>query len=223
MQDKNESLNTSEKINGFIQKNRKGIFIFLGAIIFLLIGCIVFILLTSRLNNMSIAMVEELNQRYQEIVNSDLDHSGRELDELLSDLYSFNKGNNYAGSKTWSIIAMIYSDREEWGSAEDAWRNAARTGSKTHLSPTALFNASVAAEEQGKIDQAIELLERSLSGNIEFPAAPRAQFAIGRLYEKQQDIPAAIEAYRAVLTKWPSITVWGNLAQSRIITLEVMR
>jgi len=54
-----------------------------------------------------------------------------------------------------------------------------------------------------------------------FPAAPRAQFSVGRLRESLNEDEKAIEAYRAVISSWPNDQVWTNLARSRIIALEI--
>jgi tetratricopeptide (TPR) repeat protein len=83
-----------------------------------------------------------------------------------------------------------------------------------------LFNAAAAAEEQGNLEAAIELYRQTLNYADIFPAAPRAQFAVGRLWEAQQNKEAAIEAYRGLIDKWPAETVWTGLANSRIIALQ---
>jgi tetratricopeptide (TPR) repeat protein len=91
---------------------------------------------------------------------------------------------------------------------------------KTYLSPVAFFNAGAAAEEQGKAQEAIEYYTNCLASSADFPGAPRAQFAIGRLQEGLHENAAALEAYRAVISGWPYNQVWVNLAHSRIIALE---
>jgi tetratricopeptide (TPR) repeat protein len=78
----------------------------------------------------------------------------------------------------------------------------------------------VAAEEQGKLDEAIEYFNQSLLA-ADFPAAPRARFNIGRLYEAKHDKEAASEAYRSLIENTPVESNWVKLAQSRIISLEI--
>ena len=141
---------------------------------------------------------------------------------LLAELEPFaRKNSGYAGARAWSIIARIYSDQNEWEQSETAWVSAAGKSAKNYLEPLAWFNAAIAAEEQGKIPQAIDYYTNSVTAAIGFPSAPRAQFSIGRLYETLDDSDAAIAAYRAVIAGWPHDQVWGNLANSRIITLEM--
>ena len=222
MENENEKQSFVEKINGFSQRNRKGIIIFSSAIFILLTGIIVFFSLQEVFNKKAIAEVEELNIKFQELrfLANDANYNV-DIQKLLSDIETFagNK-NGYAPSKAWSMAAQIYSSRNEWQKAEETWLKAAKAGDKTYLGPIALFNAAVSAEEQGKLELAIELLQKSIDHKFEFPAAPRAQFSIGRLYEQLGNYPAAIESYRTVMINWQNIPVWQYLARSRIIAIE---
>jgi tetratricopeptide (TPR) repeat protein len=224
MQNENESEKQSfvEKINGFSQRNRKGIIIFSSAIFILLAGIIIFFSLQDVFNKKAIAEVEELTVKFQELrfLTNDMNYTA-EIQTMLSDLETFaGKKSGYAASKAWSMAAQIYSSRNEWQKAEETWLNAAKAGDKTYLGPIALFNAAVSAEEQGKLELAIELLQKSIDHKFEFPAAPRAQFSIGRLYEQLGNYPAAIESYRTIMINWQNVPVWQYLARSRIISIE---
>jgi len=222
MQNEDISSTISDKIIDFLQKNRKNILICAGVIAFLFVGLVVFISLQDVFNKKALLEIDELTSRFDEIrfLMSD-DAYAADLDKLLADLDVFVKNKNgYPASKAWSIIAQIHSSRKDWQKSKDAWLNAAKKGNKTYLAPISLFNAAAAAEEEGNIEQAIELLGNCIAHPFEFPAAPRAQFMIGRLYEKQNNYPAAIEAYRAVLTNWKDIPIWPQLARSRITAIS---
>jgi tetratricopeptide (TPR) repeat protein len=238
MRDERRQDDAQDSFSEFIKRNRKGIYITMCTIIVLLVGVIVYFSFNSYFQKKAIAEVEELNSKYAEIYKkykeiyindedlqlmfADENYIG-EVNELLDKLNVFVKGKSqYAGARGWTIIAQIYSGREDWPNAEEAWRNAAKTGVKTYLAPAAYFNAAAAAENQGKIDEAIRLLEKSVTYKFDFPAAPRAQFSIGRLNEQRGNIPEAIAAYRAILVneQWSKIETWVNLAQSRIIAIE---
>ena len=222
MQNENKE-NFGEKIIGFIQRNRKGIFVSACVIIILLAGLIVFLSLQDVFRKKAISEVEELNLKYEDLrLLIDDSHYDAEINTLLSDLDAFINRNKrgFAGGKAWSITAGIHSAKKDWQKAEEAWLNAAKSGNKTYLAPLAFFNAAVAAEELGKIELAIEHLEKALAHPFEFPSAPRAQFSIGRLYEHLNNYPAAIEAYRTILIDWQDIPVWPHLARSRIAAIE---
>ena len=222
MQKENENVSTGQRINEFIQKNRKSIFISVGAVILVIVGTIITLSLIEVFDKKAISGAEELNSRYEEVHHRISEEtSAEEVQTLLADLNAFAKKNSgFAAGRAWSIIGHIHSDRKEWPEAETAWQSAAKAASKTYLGPVALFNAAVCAEEQEKYPQAIDLYSQSVSHKVIFPAAPHAQFAIGRLNETLNDRAGAIEAYRNVLARWPNVTVWTNLAQSRIIALD---
>ena len=226
-----EITTVSDGINEFVQKYRKPIFVSAGVVLLALLAFIAALSIMDILNGKAISVVEELNGRYETLHPSITEeYSAVDVEALLADLEAFARKNSgaaaimkpgYAGGKAWSIIGSIHSDRKEWPEAETAWASAAKAAKKTYLAPLAFFNAGVAAEEQGKTEEAIEYYSSSLADAADFPGAARAQFAVGRLREALGDNAAAIEAYRAVISGWPYDMVWPSLAHSRIIALEV--
>jgi len=218
----NENQSAAEKINNFITSNRKAIFTVICIIIAAFVVLIAYLAISDSLNKKAIAEMDELNSKYDDLtLNNEEDYNTPEVETLLADIKTFaEKTNGFAGSKAWAIVGQIYSGRKDWTNAQEAWLSSAKKGKKTYLAPIALFNAAAAAEEQGNLEQAIELLEQCVANKFEFPAAPRAQFSIGRLHETLGNKTAAVEAYRVILIKWPQMPVWQNLARSRIITLE---
>lgn len=223
MQNENKKTDIGERLIEFIEKYRKVILVSIGVLVVAFVALVVFISLHDVFQKKAIVEVEELSARFDELrfLMEDENYTA-DIDTMLTDLNKFVKNKSgYAGSKAWSMIAQIYSVRKDWQSSHDAWLNAAKTGNKTYLAPISLFNAAVAAEEQGNLNEAIELLEKCISHPFEFPAAPRAQFAIGRLYEKQDNYTAAIEAYRTVLANWQDVPVWQHLARSRITAITI--
>jgi len=219
----NENDNIGEKINDFIRNHRKAIFITVGILLILFIGLITFLSVSDALNKKATAAVDELYGRYNDLsLNNDEDFYAEDLENLLADLKTFaQKNKGFAGSRAWAIIGQIYSGRKDWSLAQDAWLSAAKVGNNTYLAPIALFNAAAAAEEQGNLEQAVDLLKQCVAHKFEFPAAPRAQFSIGRLYETIGDPMSAVEAYRDVIIKWPEMPIWHNLARSRLAVIEV--
>jgi tetratricopeptide (TPR) repeat protein len=222
MQNVTETVNLNERINEFVQKNRKTIFISLGLIVLILVGTVASLSLIDVLQKKAISDVEELNRRYETLRFNIAEESvAADVETLLSDLNALAKKNpGYAGGKALSIAASIHADKKQWPEAESAWRAAAQAAPKTYLAPLAYYNAAAAAEEQGKTAEAIDLYTQSANHPASFPAAAHAQFSAGRLNEALNNNAAALEAYRSLITKWPNDTTWTNLAHSRIIALE---
>ena len=220
-----------DRVNEFFQKNRKGILITIGIIGILLIGLIVFLSVRDSMEKKAIAEVERFIEEYEKLRNNINDEQYTdEVNDFLAKLESFAGGKKgFAASRAWAISAGIYSGREDWARAEEAWVNSAHAGEKTYLGPVAYFQAAIAAEEQNKIEIAIEYFKKCTSHSFEFTDAPRAQFNIGRLYEQLGNKALAIEAYRAVLLnyQWENDSfnqanfIWLNFARNRIIVLEM--
>jgi tetratricopeptide (TPR) repeat protein len=221
-EERKERVSVREGIISFIQKYRKGLIGGAAAIVVFFVALVAGLTIRDTLQSKAIQQVEDFNDRYEALRFdiSDLSKEG-EVTALLDELTLF-AGNHsaYAGGRAYAIIGSINADRKNWAEAEQAWTQAARKTAKTYLAPVSLFNAAVAAEEQGNIPQAIALYTESIGYGAEFPAAARAQFAIGRLQEEQRNKEGALEAYRAVIESWPSETIWTSLANSRIIALE---
>jgi tetratricopeptide (TPR) repeat protein len=225
---KTDDLNFGEKLNEFFQKNRKGLIISLAAVVVLLIGFAVGFAVYGNLQEKALSTVEEFNRQYEALrvyINSENEEDASKKDDvkvLQEDLAVFEaKASGFTAARAYAISAGIYGDQKNWADAEKNWANAAAAAAKTYFEPVALFNAAISAEEQGNNDDAIGFYNQVLgfSGD-DFSAAPRAQFAIGRIEEDRGNKEAAIEAYRAVLSKWSGDEVWANLAQSRIIVLQ---
>jgi tetratricopeptide (TPR) repeat protein len=225
MQNENvKPVTLNERVNEFVQRNRKPIFVVAGLIVLSVFGVIGTLSIMDALRGRAINTVEGVDgfaDRYEKLLPSITeDYSAIDVEELLADLESFAKKNSgYAGGRVWSIIGSIYGDKGDWAGAETAWAAAAKKAKGTYLVPLAYFNAGAAAEEQGKTETAIEYYTSSLA--TDFPGAARAQFAIGRLQEALNDTEAAIEAYRTIISQWPHEGVWISLAHSRIIDLEM--
>ena len=215
--------NLSEQINEFIQKNRMPIFIAAAALFVILIAVIATLSLMDVFRNRAVAAVEEFNSRYETLrpaINEE--YSQDDVASFIEELTAFAKKNSgFPGGRAWMIIGGVYAEKKDWAGAETAYAAAAKSAAKTYLAPLAWFNAAVAAEEQGKTQEAIEYYTNSLAVQVVFSAAPRAQFSVGRLHEALDENDKAIDAYRAVISGWPYDEVWTNLARSRIITLEV--
>jgi len=223
-QEKKATIN--EKLNDFIQKNRVKLIAGLSAILIILAGIVIFTTVREKIQTGALAKVDAFTQRYYDlrmyISEDDHDDDSKQADinALLEDLSEFAaKNSGFAAARAYSISAEIYAGQKKWEDAEKAWLASADKAAKAYLAPVSVFNAAVAAEEQGNSQQAIDLYARALNYGDNFPAAARAQFSVGRLEEGRNNRSAALEAYRSLVSKWPNDPVWTNLAQSRIVVL----
>jgi tetratricopeptide (TPR) repeat protein len=221
-EEKKEKRSFSDSLADFIQNNRRELLVAMVAILTVVIGFVAGYAIQSSLREKAVGAVEDFAQRYETLViDINEPEKAEDTQALLDELNVFaKKKSGYAGARAWSLAASIYAEQKNWALAESAWRNSAKKAGNSYLAPVSLFNAAVAAEEQGNLDQAIELYAESAAHVADFPAAARAQFAIGRLRESQGDAQAALEAYKLIPEKWSNESAWINLAQSRIIVLS---
>jgi tetratricopeptide (TPR) repeat protein len=223
---KKEKVNIGEVLNNFIQKNRKGLLIGIVAAAAIVIGFAVFSAITDKLQTGALSRAEEFKRRYEALriyINSEDPaalEKQQEISDLEEELRAFEKSNSgYARVMAYAISAGIEGDRKSWAEAETAWVHAAAAAGKSYFAPIALCNAAASAENQNNNTRAIELYNQALEFGDSFPAAPRAQFAVGRIMEIQGNRDGALEAYRALTGRWPNDGLWANLAQSRILDL----
>jgi len=217
----------NEKLNDFVQKNRRILVLGLIVVVVILIGFIVSISVRQKIQTAAFSKLDGYSQRYEDLksyIGSDKPDAASkqgDITTLLNDLSAFQKKNyGFAAAKAYSLSAGIYDTQKNWADAEKAWSAAAKAAPKSYLAPVSVFNAAVASEEQGNIAQAIDYYTQALTYGNEFPSAARAQFSVGRLQESQNNKDAALSAYKNLVSKWPSDPLWANLAQSRIMVLS---
>jgi predicted negative regulator of RcsB-dependent stress response len=221
-EEKKEKRGFSDVLADFIRNNRRQLLVSMVVILVTVIGFIAGYAVRSSLREKANIAVDDFDKRYEVLV-IDINESEKAEDvrALLEELNSFaKKTSGHAGARSYALAASIHAEQKNWALAESAWRSSAKKAGKSYLAPVALFNAAVAAEEQGNLDQAVELYAESAAHVSGFPAAARAQFAIGRLRESQGDTQAALDAYKLIPEKWANESSWINLAQSRIIVLS---
>jgi predicted negative regulator of RcsB-dependent stress response len=221
-EDKQEKRSFGDALADFIRNNRRQLLISLVVILVTVVGFIAGYAVRSSLREKANIAVDDFERRYEVLViDINEPEKAEDTQALLDELNSFaEKTSGHAGARAYALDASIHAEQKNWALAESAWRSSAKKAGKSYLAPVSLFNAAVAAEEQGNLDQAIALYAESVSHVSGFPAAARAQFAIGRLRESQGDTQAALEAYKLIQEKWAKESSWINLAQSRIIVLS---
>jgi predicted negative regulator of RcsB-dependent stress response len=220
--EKKEKRSFGDFLADFIQNNRRGLLISMIALLVAVIGFIAGNAVRSSLREKANSALEDFVQRYEVLV-IDINESEKAEDvkTLLDELNAFAEKNSlYAGTRAYSLAASVYAEQKDWAQAESAWRNSAKKAGNSHMAPVSLFNAAVAAEEQGKTEEAIALYAESAAHDSDFPSGARAQFAIGRLRESQGDTQSALEAYELIPEKWANESSWISLAQSRIVVLS---
>ncbi|MDR0390140.1 MAG: tetratricopeptide repeat protein [Spirochaetaceae bacterium] len=220
-----ETMDFTGRLADFLQNNRRRIIITGSLIIGVFIIGIAGYVVWERITSANIRTAEEF---YEQYFDMGFERPGavdeEKTAEYIKALREFaEKKSGYAAVRVWTLLGRVYQTRKEWVLAEEAWSRAAAVKPASYITPVSLFNAAAAAEEQGDIARAIELLRKVDTEYADsFPGIARNVFSLGRLYEKQQDTEEAISAYRRLVENWPSSS-WANLANGRIIALSINR
>ena len=227
---KDAELSIGEKILDLVQKNRKKILISFIVLVLVLTTSVIVVTVRANFHDAALVRVDEFERRFillQSVDELNLDQELAflrisEIHLLLDELNEFQNSFttfSYASARGYSLQADIHWFLHNFSEAEAAWLNAAAASAGSYLEPVSIYNAAVAAEEQGNIAAAIAHYTRVLELSEFFPSPARAQFAIGRLEEGRGSRDAALNAYNNVLRSWPDDPLWANLAQSRIAAL----
>jgi tetratricopeptide (TPR) repeat protein len=162
--------------------------------------------------------IEELEVYSEKLFAADKESP--EAAELVTELEQFAESKRgYVGAQAYNIVASFHADKEAWDLAEAAWLKSAVKALKGFLAPSSLFNAGVAAEEQGNAAKAIDYYTQAVEYEGFFGGKARAYFAMGRLYEAESNTAAALEMYQKIADDYPEDEL-SQLAQSRIIILS---
>ena len=218
--DKTEQMNFGDTIYVFFQRNRKAILISFIVLAAGVIFTISFFAIRNVMERNAIAAVETLEQKKNDLGTIDSSNNTPEVQALVDELITFGHSTfGYAAARAFYLAGDIYFSIDQWDKAEETWLIAAEKASKFYLAPFSYFNAAIAAEEQGKLENALEYYAKSLTFSGIFPAAARARFNIGRIHEERNEIEEAAEAYRLLIEIIPNSN-WARLAHNRIIFIE---
>lgn len=210
-------------LSNFLQKNR---IIFIIIIIALIVGIIAFTVVRESINNRvekSTALAEEAQELYNQWV-TEVDDSQKQVyredcfeltDRIIEKYPKF-----YAAQRALFIRGNIYFDEENWQESSAAFESLYRDFPDSYLAPIALNNASVAYENEGKTEEAVDTLVKLTEAYKDsFPDVARIYFTKGRLYEELGDTEKATGEYEILVDDFPNSN-WTKLARNRIIALE---
>ncbi|MDR1390485.1 MAG: tetratricopeptide repeat protein [Treponema sp.] len=219
-QAENNEIDAAEKIALVIAKYRVLILAFLAVCAAAILGTAAYHIIRSELQKRAIITLTALEQRLSDIPDPADETKTLEVQALVAEFTNLGESSfGYAAAKAYSRAGGIYAKRGEWAKAEEAWNLSAEKGRALYLMPLSLFNAAAAAEEQGKLDTAIEYFQKSLAFPGNNPASAHARFNIGRIYEAEGKNTEAVEAYRELVESESADSAWVRLAHSRIIYL----
>lgn len=214
---KTEELSTEERLSGtianFIQKNKDLIIGFCILIVIAIIGVAIGVTASNKAKEKAQIRIDALQTRYTEFTQS-LDEE--EYASLKADLEKEIKGKKYSSVKAAYLLGLAEFEMKDYEGALANFEKSYELNSKIYLSPLALLNAAVCAENLKDTDKALELYTKA-SEYTESGVAAKAIFNIGRIYFESGKYDLAKSNFQLLADNYP-YSEYTKLAQN-IITV----
>lgn len=220
MAEKTEKKTKSEKVNGFLDKNRKVLLIIFIILIVGLIGYVVFDSVSTKAASKNIAKIESISY---ELTSNSSSLSGTELvakeKETLAALEEFTKKSGVAGVRANMLCAEINYKNKEYKAAIDYWTAAANKDKSAYTAPICNYQLGVCYEQINDLDNALVSYKKAAETKY-FPLASHALFSYARVLETKGEYAEAVESYEIICTAFDD-DVWASVAKSRILSLQI--
>jgi tetratricopeptide (TPR) repeat protein len=212
----------TDKMERFIQKNRKLLLVILGVVLLGLIGYGIYTEIVDSARVKATIKIEALQDQFDAWRTEGDATKKAALEKTLESsaqalIAAYPK--QYVAQRAYTLMGDYYYDKKDFQKSGDEYGKAATDFPKNYLSAVSLFNAAVVAEEKGDEKAAIDLYGKLVKDfEKTTPLVPHALFSLGRLNESQKDFAKAVEAYSKLQEKYPEES-WTKMAKDRIIYL----
>lgn len=191
------SQRVENKLDSFIGKNRKILLIVGIVVLVAVIAVCVAVGVVQSNTEKKFNALAELEGQYETIVS--LDSTSAEYSDSVAafttaadSLISSASLNSYPGAKAALLKADLAFAEGDYQAAADGYIAVSEAQSKTYLAPLCIMNAAACYENLGDNDTAIGLYNQVIDTYGDSNAfAPKAMFAIGRIYDAMGDTELA--------------------------------
>lgn len=199
------------KISSFASTNKKLIFIVLIAVVVGLIAWVVVSSSVNKANEKKMILVSSYQDQLNEIISAG-DFSSNE--EFIANVEKEIKGSSYSSVKSAYLLGQYYAAANDWAKSYDYFMKAYNLNDKIYLANLSLFNAAVAAEEQGDTEKALTLYTQ-VSEDKESPVAVKALFNTARIYYQNGNKDLAIVSFQQLIDSY-AYSEYSAIAKSFI-------
>ena len=216
---KEKKVEASQKVEGFISKNRKLILTLALLVIIGAAACTAVIAEKNKAKNSHLAALDQIEFTYtnKSEALSEEELETRRADALLA-LDAEKAESGVAGVRANLLAASINYEKGNFEEAASLYEKAALADEKAYTAGIAFFNAASSYEEAGNKEKARELYLKA-SEVPSFVEEARAVFNYARLSEEFSLIDDAKASYQKLVDTYTNST-WANLSQARLIKLE---
>lgn len=220
MSNTEQSKTASQKVNSFLQKNKKGLIIFVIVVLVLLAGFYCYQVFSAKQTENNLSKIDAIS--YKLITDTKDMTEGTELNDLLdtalTDLAEYTKKSGAAGVRANMISAEIAYQKNDYAAAASYWDAAAVKGKKAYTTALCEYNKAVCYEQANDYSKAADSY-KAASETAGFLMATHAAFNYGRVLEHNGSYAEAVAVYEDLNSKHPSDD-WAKLAKSRILSLK---
>lgn len=220
MAEEKEAQTTSEKLGGFIGKNKK---IFIAVLIVLICALAGYIVASTLINKATVKDLQAIDEITYTLTkdSSSIDEAEIELrrQTALEQASAYVSKGGIAGARANMLCADLTYQQKKFAESADYWKACASKAKKTYLAPIAYFNLGVCCEELGNLDDAAANYKLA-ADNVSFVIRTHAMFSYARVIETKGDFELASKAYSELCDNFPD-SEWADLAKSRLIALKV--
>lgn len=146
------------------------------------------------------------------------DQTIKDLNELIK-----NTWIGHAHEMSLYLLGNLLYEDEKYGEAFEMFNSFIKKSSSEEIFiPIAVNKASICLEEQGKIDEAIQLLQKFVENNKDSIVMDQVLYNIGRFFSIKDDKIKAREYYNNVISSYPD-SVFSDRARERLFLLGAVK
>ena len=215
--EKNKKENTSEKVEGFMTKNRVLILVIAAVLV---VAAVVVGLVFGLKDSSSKKAISEIDEIEYRLVNNSEELSEEDavlrLEACAEDVKAYTSKGGNAGVRANMLYASVLTQLGNYSDAASSYVKAYSLSKKNYTAPLCAYNAAACYEESGDSESAAKYYEIA---SKDFDMAPHALISLGRVQESRGNTDAAVRAYQKVVDEY-STDNWSYIAQDRLIVLE---
>ncbi len=215
---------TNQKISDFLTRQKKVLFTVLTIVVCVIIVFGIYSTINNKKNNEIVNSTTKLDRLYNDLLRSEGDEN--EFIEYANTIIT-DYGNSRAELTAYSRMAGYYFEQKDFDKALEYYTLAYTNFPNDIATSVYMFNAAMANEELGALDDAILVLESAVNTfknpDIDAPDfssdIPEVLFNLARLYETVGNEEKAIENYEVLVAEYQSYNL-ASLAKTRLIQIK---
>ncbi|HPS86027.1 MAG TPA: tetratricopeptide repeat protein [Spirochaetota bacterium] len=206
-------------VKDFSKNNRrKVITVSISVILILIISLAAYVLLTGSSEKQLIKFEQVIDSYRSDPMNQEVkDKTIVELQSLISDTKF-----GFVHEMSYYFLGNIFFTEKKYSEAYSMFEAFIKKSSDDVFVPIAVNKTAICLEEQGKIDEAITLLNKYESDNSDSIAMDQIYYNSARLYSLKNNQIKAREYFNSVIAKYPE-SIYAERSRERLLLLSAVK